>query len=100
MKIANKKVEVPQDNTLNDKDYLNRVLLYLKELEKNYAVVLTEASNDKLYNLYLDHFEKISKLQRQIYTVMFRNGWYELETADISKIKTKYNTIYKDYNAL
>ena len=100
MKIANKKVEVPQDNTLNDKDYLNRVLLYLKELEKNYAVVLTEASNDKLYNLYLDHFEKISKLQRQIYTVMFKNGWYELETADISKIKTKYNTIYKDYNAL
>ena len=49
-KISNPKTEVPTGRTLNDKDYLNCLLTTLKEMGKNYATVLTEASNENLYN--------------------------------------------------
>ena len=52
--ISNPKVEVPTGKTLNDKDYLNCLLSSLKEMTKNYAIALTEASNEALYNEYLN----------------------------------------------
>ena len=100
MKITNPKTKVVNTISLNDKDYMNRTLTYLKELEKNYAVVLTEASNENLYNKHLNHFKEIAKLQREIYELMFQNGWYELETAETNKITTKYNTLYTDFDGL
>ena len=50
--ISNPKVDVPTGKTLNDKDYLNCLLSSLKEMTKNYAIALTEASNETLYNDY------------------------------------------------
>jgi len=46
--INNKKKEVPTGITLNDKDYLTTLLTLLKDMEKNLAVALTEASNENL----------------------------------------------------
>ena len=48
-KIQNTKVEVPKGIELNDKDIINLTLTTLKNFTKNYAVALTEASNDNLY---------------------------------------------------
>ena len=48
--ISNPKTEVSKGTSLNDKDYMNSLLGTLKEMVKNYAVALTEASNKNLYN--------------------------------------------------
>ncbi len=100
MKITNKPVEVPENCELNDKDNMNRCLSYLKELEKNYTVALTEASNEYLYNRYYKQYEMISKMQREIYELMFQYGWYELTTSEIKDITNCYDKLVKDYNSL
>ena len=51
-KITNPKTEVPKGMALNDKDYLNMTLSLLKDMEKNYAISLTEASNENLFAKY------------------------------------------------
>ena len=52
-KVSNPKTEVPQTNKMNDKDYITAMLSIEKSMLKNYAVSLTEASNDDLYNDYI-----------------------------------------------
>lgn len=93
MKIQNPKTNVPTGIELNDKDYMNRLLSCLKEIEKNYAIALTEASNETLYKEIKIFFDKYATLQREVYEEMFRNGWYQLESVDTKKIETKYSNI-------
>ena len=50
--ISNPKKEVPKGIGMNDKDYITKLLSCLKEMEKNYVVAMTEASNENLYNKY------------------------------------------------
>ena len=85
---------------LNDKDYINSVLSTLKELVKNYAVSLTEASNETLYSKYKTMFDEYSSLQREVYEIMFRFGWYELEKSDNNKIDEKYNMLNQEFTKL
>lgn len=99
-KIANQKVEVPNGIALNDKDYINSLLSCLKEMEKNYAIALTEVSNEFLYEKYKNVFLKIIALQRKTYELMFKFGWYQLEKVEENKITTKYNMLLNEYNSL
>lgn len=71
-KIENKKVEVPQTKEMNDKDYITTMLTIEKAMVKDYATALTEASNNDLYNDYLEMFNDVSTLQRDIYNLMFK----------------------------
>ena len=87
--ICNPKVEVAKGINLNDKDYINNLLSCLKEMVKNYAYAMTEASNENLYNTYKEMFDKYSSLQREVYELMFRMGWYSLEKAEMQKINNK-----------
>ena len=91
--ISNPKKEVSSGINLNEKDYLSSFLSCLKEMEKNYVVAITEASNENLYKKYLSVFLEVASLQRDVYELMFRNGWYVLEKADNSKINQKYQTL-------
>ena len=95
--IQNPKTEVPTGIKLNDKDYLNSLLSCLKELVKNYATVLTEVSNENLYNIYKPMFDKYIDLQRKTFELSFKKGWYILEAADSSKINNKYLTLNQEY---
>ena len=99
-KISNTKVEVPKGTTMNDKDYINSVLSSLKEMSKNYVCAMTEASNEYLYEEYFQMFNNISKLQRDVYEVMFQKGWYSLEEAPEMKVNQKYNMLTTEYNDL
>ena len=99
-KISNEKVPVEDGIELNDKDYINSVLSTLKELVKNYAVSLTEASNEILYSKYKTMFDEYSSLQREVYEIMFRFGWYELEKSDNNKIDEKYNMLNQEFTKL
>lgn len=94
--ISNPKTEIPKGTKLNDKDYMNSLLSSLKEIVKNYSVALTEASNENLYNEYKTMFDEYSKLQREVYEIMFRKGWYSLEKAEQQKLDTKYQTLNQE----
>lgn len=98
--VKNKKVEVPTGLNLNDKDYIGNLLSCLKEMCKNYTVALTEASNENLYQQYQEMFLEYSKLQRNVYELMFRKGWYILEKAEANKIDKKYQTLTQELSAL
>ena len=50
--ISNPKIEVPTGMQLTDKDHINDLLSSLKCMVKDYALALTEASNETLYQKY------------------------------------------------
>ena len=39
-------------------------------------------------------------MQRKVYELMFRKGWYSLEKADITKISEKYQNLLNEYQTL
>lgn len=98
--IKNPKTDVGAGTKLNDKDYLTCLLSNLKEMVKNYSIALTEASNENLYNVYKEMFDRYINLQREVYELAFRKGWYILEVAEGQKVNDKYLTLNKEYNDL
>lgn len=98
--ISNPKVEVPNGIELNDKDYITALLTCLKDMEKNYVIAMTEASNEDLYQKHYATFNQISMLQREVYEVMFRKGWYSLEPAQTNKISSKCQMLNQELNNL
>lgn len=98
--ICNPEKQVPTGINLNEKDYLTELLTTLKDIEKNYSIALTEASNETLYSEYKTNFENIMNLQRETFELMFKNGWYKLETAPMNKISSKYDTLSKELQEL
>lgn len=98
--IKNIKVDVPTGISLNDKDYLNSLLSSLKEMSKNYTLSLTEVSNEVLYNEYKLMFNDYISMQRDVYELMFRKGWYVLEKSDSNKINNKYQTLKQELDDL
>lgn len=99
-KISNPKVEVPSGIKMNDKDYVTCLLSCLKDMEKNYVIAMTEASCESLYKSHSSVFLEIAKLQREVYEVMFRKGWYSLEKAEEQKITEKYQMLSQEYQDL
>ena len=95
-KISNQKTEVPNTPEMNDKDYITSMLEIEKAMVKDYAVALTEASNEDLYNDYYDLFDEVSSTQRDIYNLMFQKGWYSIETAQDTKITQKLNMLEQE----
>lgn len=98
--IQNSKTEVPMGTDLNDKDYMNSLLSSLKELVKNYAIVLTETSNEEMYKKHKKIFDSLIAMQRETYEIMFENGWYSIEKVGKDKIRTKYNILCTELNNL
>lgn len=99
-KIGNDIVEVAKGIELNDKDYCTCLLSTIKDMEKNYVIAMTEASNDWLYGIYKNILIDLSIVQRKLYMLMFKNGWYQLETVTDTKLEEKYNLLNSDYTGL
>lgn len=99
-KIANPKTQTPTGISMNDKDYITSVLTCLKEMTKNYTTAMTEASNESLHKSFHSIFLELMKLQRKVYELMFRKGWYSLEAAEKQKINEKYQTLSQEYQDL
>ena len=98
--INNTKKQVPTGINLTEKDYLSSLLSCLKEMEKNYVVAMTEASNENLYQQYKGIFDELSSLQRETYEMMFKCGWYILEQAESNKVKSKHQMLLQEYQDL
>lgn len=95
-KIQNPKTEVPKGMNLNDKDYITQLLTCLKDMEKNYVIALTEASNETLFSKLKEMFEEIVRMQRAVYELMFRHGWYSLEVAESQKVSEKHQMLNQE----
>lgn len=98
--ISNPKVEVPTGVAFNDKDYITSLITCLKEMEKNYTIAMTEASNESLYEKHKQTFCSLADLQREVYELMFRKGWYALEKAEEQKINQKSQMLSQEYQDL
>ena len=99
-KIQNNVTEVSNGIELNEKDYCTCMLSTLKDMEKNYVIAMTEASNEWLYGVYKKMFLDLAEYQRELYLLMFRNGWYIMENVESKKINEKYTMLESDYKAL
>lgn len=99
-KVSNPKTEVSKGIKMNDKDYVTCLISCLKDMEKNYVIAMTEASNENLYQKYLDTFNQISSLQRKVYEFMFQKGWYSLEKAEVNKITEKEQMLNQKFSDL
>ena len=99
-KIGNTVTQVPQGIALNEKDYCLCLLNTVKTMEKDYALAMTEASNEWLFSIYKDTFLVLADFQRKVYDLMFQNGWYQLESVEAKKLTDKYNTLDADYKGL
>lgn len=91
--IKNSQKEVPVGIKMNDRDYLNSILELEKNMSNNYSIALNEASNDYLYEDYFSMLEDSKDMARELYNLMFKNGWYSLEEIDNTKLNDKINSL-------
>ncbi len=88
-KVCCEETNVPATIELNDRDYLNDILMNEKSILTNTTIALTEASNDSLKKEILNIFNIVETLQRKTYELAWNNGWYTLESAEKTKINQK-----------
>lgn len=99
-KIENQKMEVPSGIYMNDEDMLNALLEIEKNMSVNLTIALNEASNETLYERLFDSFETIKDLQRDLFEIAFRYGWYSLEEAENNKITEEYQKLNQKIQSL
>ncbi len=99
-KIVNKKKEVKKTKEINEIDILNDLLLYEKNMSNSYSITINEMSNKVLFRKVFILFKESKDLQRDIFDYMFKNGWYNLETASEEKINKAYIDAKKEYGEL
>ena len=99
-KVENPKMEVPSGIELNDKDMLMSLLEIEKNMSVNLTIAMNEASNENLYERLFDSFETIKDLQRDLYEIAFRYGWYSLEEVEENKINEEYNKLNQEIEDL
>jgi spore coat protein CotF len=89
-KIQNPESTVPKTPEMNDRDFINDILSYEKYMTDSYSVALNEASHEALYQDLLAVFNETQNMQRELYNMMFKKGWYALEAADAQKMLQTY----------
>ena len=83
-----------------EKDYMTMNLSLLKDLQKNYAIAMTEASNEKIYKCFKKGYDLITSMQRQTFNVMDKNNMYNLKNVQIKEIKSDFDTLNKEYKKI
>lgn len=99
-KVSNPKTEVPETKNMNERDYLNDLLETEKNMSVNLTIALNEASNEELYNKIKNIYESVKQSQRDLFELMFRNGWYCLEKAEEQKITQSINKLEQSMQEL
>lgn len=75
------------------------ILLELeKNIVKNYATAITEASNDVLTNEFTKLFNDSKQAQRELFNYALSKGWYNLETAPQDKINKEQQKLYTKFS--
>ena len=83
------------ENTFNDYDRINDVLLCLKSLLSDYTTFIIECSHQQLANKLIDIQKEVYQIQREVFDLMYSKGWYPLEPETpqkIQKVVQEYTT--------
>jgi spore coat protein CotF len=75
---------------MNDRDRLNDILLTEKYLVHGLNIAAIEASHDVLHQDIMLVLNETHECAREIYTIMFQNGWYTLEAEQQSALDQTY----------
>jgi spore coat protein CotF len=89
-KITNPETQIQKGPQMNDRDFVNDLLSTEKYITASYSSALNEASHQALYQDILTIFNETQQSQRDLYNLMFRNGWYALEAADTQKLQQSH----------
>jgi spore coat protein CotF len=81
------KVKSPE---MNDRDLLNDGLSTCKYLTDSLNIAVREASHEQLYNDMLQILNETHDSCRNLFNLMFKNGWYKLEAEDQQKLDKAY----------
>ncbi|WP_163182566.1 spore coat protein [Neobacillus sedimentimangrovi] len=81
------KVKGPE---MNDRDFINDGLSTCKYITDSLNIAVREASYQQLHDDLLQMLNETHQSSRQLFEVMFRNGWYKLEAEDQQKINQAY----------
>ena len=85
--IKNPYCEVEENSRLNDRDYLNSVLILEEKLADDYSKFLNEASHEYLYEDYFILFEDVKDAYREIKNLLFQKGWIKYEVAPEKEVQ-------------
>ena len=83
-----------------DQEILNILLELEKNMVKNMATAITEASSEKLSTAFEDIFNNSKKAQRDIFDYMNKQGFYKLEYASQSKVSKEEQKSSQTLNEL
>lgn len=75
---------------MNDRDRLNDILATEKYLTDSFNVMVREASHDQLYKDLMTILNETHACQRNLFTEMFRKGWYTMEAEQQQKLDQAY----------
>lgn len=91
--ISNPKTEMPKTAEMTDENYLNEILSCAKNMTTNMNLMLNEMSNEPLYQTIFPLYENVRIMQRTLYELAFKKGWYTLEKAEDNKVTKTYNQL-------
>ncbi|MBL5767188.1 hypothetical protein B5V88_14180 [Heyndrickxia sporothermodurans] len=89
-KIQNQQTPVPESPRMSDRDLVNDLLSMEKYLTASYNNAMNEASHEALYQDLLSVFTETQNEQRELFNLMFQNGWYKLEAAEQQKVQQSF----------
>ncbi|RYL95687.1 spore coat protein [Sporolactobacillus sp. THM7-4] len=85
--IQNTETQIPENQQMNDRDYLNDLLMAEKYMTTSYVQVLHEASHQALYEDIKNIFNATCDHQRDLYNLMFNKGWYKVQSEEPRKLQ-------------
>jgi spore coat protein CotF len=89
-KIINPETQIQKGPQMNERDFVNDLLSTEKYMSTSYSSALNEASHQALYQDLLMISNETHQMQRDLYHLMFKNGWYALEAADTQKLQQSH----------
>ncbi|MEW8978634.1 MAG: spore coat protein [Symbiobacterium sp.] len=75
-----------KDPSMNDRDRMQDLLAQEKYVSSGYDMAMIEASHDALFNVFKQNFDSCMQMQRQVYHLMFKKGWYKLPVAEAQSV--------------
>lgn len=92
-KVNNKKKQINNPEEFNDLDILQDLLNDEKNISNNLSIALNEMSNASLYDQVFEFLQDTKDDARILFDLMFKKGWYTLETATKTKIEEEKTKI-------
>jgi len=75
-----------KDATVNDRDRMQDLLAQEKYLTTAYSVAMNEATQEPFWQVMKQNFDACQQLQRQLFQLMFKKGWYKIPVADVQAL--------------